>query len=167
MRENGDRVLAAKSAVPVLARRRFSTAPLTVLSAEEEMIRDSAAKFAHSVIKPRVRQMDESMTMAPEVIKGLFENGVRFRRRSRRRFAPLSLSPSLSIRVTCGCLAMSMVCVCIFVCCATLALRFCAAVHGRGDPQQVRRHGSELFVCVFGDRGAGKGSREDTVSFSM
>lgn len=36
-----------------------------------------AAKFAQTVIKPRVRQMDESMTLAPEVKQGLFENGVR------------------------------------------------------------------------------------------
>ncbi len=36
-----------------------------------------AAKFANTVVKPRVRQMDESMTLAPEVKQGLFENGVR------------------------------------------------------------------------------------------
>ena len=63
--------------VAVAPRCLSTVSPLTVLTAEEEMIRDSAAKFANAVIKPRVRQMDESMTMAPEVIKGLFENGVR------------------------------------------------------------------------------------------
>ena len=37
----------------------------------------SAAKFANTVIKPKVRQMDDTMTMAPDVISGLFEQGVR------------------------------------------------------------------------------------------
>jgi alkylation response protein AidB-like acyl-CoA dehydrogenase len=33
------------------------------------------AKFAQEKIAPKVRQMDETKTQDPEIIKGLFENG--------------------------------------------------------------------------------------------
>lgn len=33
-------------------------------------------RFANEIIKPRVRQMDEDESMHPDVIKGLFDNGV-------------------------------------------------------------------------------------------
>jgi short/branched chain acyl-CoA dehydrogenase len=33
-------------------------------------------RFANDVVGPKVRQMDESEVMDPEVIQGLFDNGV-------------------------------------------------------------------------------------------
>jgi short/branched chain acyl-CoA dehydrogenase len=33
-------------------------------------------RFATDVIGPKVRQMDESEVMDPEIIQGLFDNGV-------------------------------------------------------------------------------------------
>lgn len=36
----------------------------------------AAAKYAATVIKPKVRKMDDTMTMDPEIIKGLFDLGV-------------------------------------------------------------------------------------------
>jgi hypothetical protein len=52
--------------------------PLTVLTEEEEMFKDSVARFAAAVIQPSVRSMDEAGEMTPEVIRGLFDNGVRY-----------------------------------------------------------------------------------------
>ncbi|KAI9634718.1 putative acyl-CoA oxidase [Dioszegia hungarica] len=42
---------------------------------EENMIRETVAKFAQDVIAPRMRDMDEREEMDPEIIKGLFDNG--------------------------------------------------------------------------------------------
>ncbi|KAJ3747170.1 acyl-CoA dehydrogenase/oxidase [Lentinula detonsa] len=50
--------------------------PLDVLSEEEEMIRETVQRFANEVVKPRVREMDENERMDPEIIKGLFEQGL-------------------------------------------------------------------------------------------
>lgn len=33
-------------------------------------------RFANEVVKPRVREMDENERMDPDIIKGLFEQGV-------------------------------------------------------------------------------------------
>lgn len=43
---------------------------------EEDLLRETARKFSEEVVAPRVREMDESEKMDPEIIKGLFENGV-------------------------------------------------------------------------------------------
>lgn len=43
---------------------------------EEEMIRETVSKFAADVIAPRVRDMDATSAMDPDVILGLFENGL-------------------------------------------------------------------------------------------
>jgi alkylation response protein AidB-like acyl-CoA dehydrogenase len=40
------------------------------------MLRDTVRKFSEEVVAPRVRDMDEAEKMDPEVIKGLFDNGV-------------------------------------------------------------------------------------------
>ncbi|KAJ3894281.1 acyl-CoA oxidase [Lentinula edodes] len=50
--------------------------PLDVLTEEEEMIRETVQRFANEVVKPRVREMDENERMDPEIIKGLFEQGL-------------------------------------------------------------------------------------------
>lgn len=36
----------------------------------------SVRKFSEEVIAPKVREMDESEMMDPEIIKGLYEQGV-------------------------------------------------------------------------------------------
>ncbi|KAG7396372.1 hypothetical protein PHYBOEH_002332 [Phytophthora boehmeriae] len=51
--------------------------PLSVLTEEEEMFKDSVARFAADVMLPQVKTMDEQGEMTPEVIQGLFDNGVR------------------------------------------------------------------------------------------
>jgi len=68
---------------------------LDTLSDDEEMFRESGIppplnhselgmlivvvvrRFANDVVSPKVREMDEKETMDPEIIKGLFEQGVR------------------------------------------------------------------------------------------
>ncbi|KAI9910495.1 hypothetical protein PsorP6_010740 [Peronosclerospora sorghi] len=50
--------------------------PLTILTDEEQMFKDSVARFAADVIEPSAHHMDETGAMTPEVIKGLFDNGL-------------------------------------------------------------------------------------------
>ncbi|CAI5731860.1 unnamed protein product [Hyaloperonospora brassicae] len=50
--------------------------PLTVLTADEQMFKDSVARFAADVIEPNARHMDETGAMTPAVIRGLFDNGL-------------------------------------------------------------------------------------------
>ncbi|KAI8453361.1 acyl-CoA dehydrogenase/oxidase [Phakopsora pachyrhizi] len=42
---------------------------------DESMFKDLAQKFAQEIVAPKVRDMDESESMDPEIIKGLFDNG--------------------------------------------------------------------------------------------
>ncbi|RIA84097.1 acyl-CoA dehydrogenase/oxidase [Glomus cerebriforme] len=49
---------------------------LNTLSEEEESIRNSVASFAHQKIQPLVAKMDEKEYVEPEIIKGLFEQGL-------------------------------------------------------------------------------------------
>mmetsp|Transcript_26374 Transcript_26374/g.82160 ORF Transcript_26374/g.82160 Transcript_26374/m.82160 type:complete len:423 (-) Transcript_26374:1186-2454(-) len=48
----------------------------TILTEDEEMMRDAVRRFAQDTMGPRVREMDDASTMAPEVINGLFESGL-------------------------------------------------------------------------------------------
>ncbi|CAI5742596.1 unnamed protein product [Peronospora destructor] len=50
--------------------------PLTVLTDDEKMFQDSVTRFAADVIEPKVRSMDETGEMTPQVIQGLFDNGL-------------------------------------------------------------------------------------------
>lgn len=50
---------------------------LHTFTEEEELLRETARKFSEDVVAPKVREMDESEKMDPEIIKGLFDNGVR------------------------------------------------------------------------------------------
>mmetsp|Transcript_39332 Transcript_39332/g.63858 ORF Transcript_39332/g.63858 Transcript_39332/m.63858 type:complete len:203 (+) Transcript_39332:174-782(+) len=61
-----------------IQQRGFSGIPsaLQTLTEEEQMFKDTVAKFADDVIKPRVREMDASMKMDPEIIQGMFDNGL-------------------------------------------------------------------------------------------
>ncbi|KAF1325704.1 Short/branched chain specific acyl-coa dehydrogenase, partial [Globisporangium splendens] len=54
----------------------WSPMPLTMLTEEESMFKDSVAKFAADVILPKVKVMDETGDMDPAIIRGLFENGL-------------------------------------------------------------------------------------------
>ncbi|TPX38911.1 hypothetical protein SeLEV6574_g07525 [Synchytrium endobioticum] len=49
---------------------------LNVFTEEETMLRESVAKFVNDVIRPKVKEMDESEKMDPVILKGLFENGL-------------------------------------------------------------------------------------------
>jgi len=64
--------------VQELTREAIDT-PLSLwnFTEEENMIRETVKRFAQEVIQPKVREMDETETMDPDIIKGLFENGVR------------------------------------------------------------------------------------------
>src|SRR5215218_222667 len=50
--------------------------PLTVLSEEEELFRDSIAGFAAREIKPRVQQMEKDGKIDPVLTKQYFEMGL-------------------------------------------------------------------------------------------
>eukprot|EP01100_Stratorugosa_tubuloviscum_P015059 TRINITY_DN8451_c0_g1_i1.p1 TRINITY_DN8451_c0_g1~~TRINITY_DN8451_c0_g1_i1.p1 ORF type:complete len:416 (-),score=200.29 TRINITY_DN8451_c0_g1_i1:44-1291(-) len=55
----------------------FSTRPpLSLLSQEEQLIRETVKKFAHENVKPFVSKMDKESTLEPSIISGLFENGL-------------------------------------------------------------------------------------------
>lgn len=49
---------------------------MTLLSEEEESIRDAVAGFAQKVLAPRVQRMDAAGEMDAEVVRGLFEEGL-------------------------------------------------------------------------------------------
>lgn len=52
------------------------TKPLTILNEEENMMKESVAKFAQEKIKPLVRKMDKESQIDPSIIKSLFEHGL-------------------------------------------------------------------------------------------
>ncbi|KAF9224430.1 acyl-CoA dehydrogenase NM domain-like protein [Gyrodon lividus] len=54
----------------------FSLNSLDTFTEEEEMLRESVRRFANEIVGPKVREMDEKENMDPDVIKGLFEQGL-------------------------------------------------------------------------------------------
>jgi alkylation response protein AidB-like acyl-CoA dehydrogenase len=52
------------------------TPPLTVLSEDERLFRDSVREFADAQVRPLVREMDEHAKMSSSLIRQLFELGV-------------------------------------------------------------------------------------------
>ena len=50
-------------------------APLTHLTEDEQMLKDAAAEFADTVIKPKVHEMEEAAKLDPELIMMFFEMG--------------------------------------------------------------------------------------------
>jgi alkylation response protein AidB-like acyl-CoA dehydrogenase len=52
-----------------------SHSPLCTLSDEEQMIKESVSRFAHDVVKPKVRQMDEAAKMDVGIVQQMFSNG--------------------------------------------------------------------------------------------
>ncbi len=53
----------------------LTPAPLSQLTDEEQLLRDSVRKFARKQIAPLVREMDEAQQMSPALIRQLFEQG--------------------------------------------------------------------------------------------
>ncbi|HEY3933305.1 MAG TPA: acyl-CoA dehydrogenase [Gemmatimonadales bacterium] len=53
-----------------------AAAPLTVLSEEEELFRQTVREFAETVVAPHVHEMDEASQMRPELIASFFELGL-------------------------------------------------------------------------------------------
>ncbi len=53
-----------------------ATAPLTVLSEEEEMLREAVRDFAETEIAPHVHEMDEAAKFRPDIISSFFEMGL-------------------------------------------------------------------------------------------
>jgi alkylation response protein AidB-like acyl-CoA dehydrogenase len=53
-----------------------TTPPLTVLSEDESLFRDSVREFADARLRPLVREMDEQARMSPALIRQLFELGI-------------------------------------------------------------------------------------------
>ncbi|SPO31706.1 probable acyl-CoA dehydrogenase short-branched chain precursor [Ustilago trichophora] len=54
----------------------FGVNSLAKFTEEEEMLREAVQRFAQDVVAPRVEAMDEAEKMDPEIIKGLFEQGL-------------------------------------------------------------------------------------------
>jgi alkylation response protein AidB-like acyl-CoA dehydrogenase len=52
------------------------TPPLTVLSEDERLFRDSVREFADAQVRPLVREMDEQAKLSPVLIRQLFELGI-------------------------------------------------------------------------------------------
>jgi butyryl-CoA dehydrogenase/short/branched chain acyl-CoA dehydrogenase len=50
--------------------------PLTSLSSEEQILRDSVRKFAQNKIAPLVREMDEAQKIDPSLLPQMFEMGI-------------------------------------------------------------------------------------------
>ncbi|KAG5683670.1 hypothetical protein PVAND_012937 [Polypedilum vanderplanki] len=62
-------------ALSITSRKNSHFSPLTVLSDDELMMKETFAKFAREKIAPKVREMEQNHKQDPEIIKGLFENG--------------------------------------------------------------------------------------------
>ncbi|XP_077992247.1 short/branched chain specific acyl-CoA dehydrogenase, mitochondrial-like [Glandiceps talaboti] len=73
------RPLAARICQSAFIRRQHTqpsfTEPLSVLSEDEQMMRDQMRRFATEQIGPLVKQMDETSEMDPKLIRALFEQG--------------------------------------------------------------------------------------------
>jgi len=50
--------------------------PVTKLSEDEQMMKDSVSKLANQVIAPFVKKMDNQQYFEPEVVEALFSNGL-------------------------------------------------------------------------------------------
>lgn len=50
--------------------------PLTSLTEEETMLRDTVRQFAQQEIAPRVREMDQAQKLDPGILRQLFELGL-------------------------------------------------------------------------------------------
>jgi len=62
--------------MPTLDTETSLPAPLSTLTAEEQIIQETVRKFARKEIAPLVREMDEAQKMSPRIIQRLFELGL-------------------------------------------------------------------------------------------
>ncbi len=62
--------------MPALAAETSLPAPLSTLTAEEQILQETVRKFARKEIAPLVREMDEAQKMSPKIIQRLFELGL-------------------------------------------------------------------------------------------
>ncbi len=62
--------------MPALATETALPAPLSTLTAEEQILQETVRKFARKEIAPLVREMDEAQKMSPKIIQRLFELGL-------------------------------------------------------------------------------------------
>ena len=58
-----------------MADTETSMPPLTQLTEDEQMLKEAAAEFADTMIKPKVHEMDEAAKLDPDLIKQFFEMG--------------------------------------------------------------------------------------------
>jgi alkylation response protein AidB-like acyl-CoA dehydrogenase len=57
--------------------RSFGTQPtLYVLTEEEAAIKESVAKFAQTIVSPRVKAMDENEVIDKDILQALFDQGL-------------------------------------------------------------------------------------------
>ncbi|KAK2572096.1 Short/branched chain specific acyl-CoA dehydrogenase [Acropora cervicornis] len=73
-------IMHIRRATPILHSHHLSqkvSEPLTMLSEEEEMMRDTVTRFATEKIQPLVSEMDQKSEMDESIIDGMFEQGVR------------------------------------------------------------------------------------------
>lgn len=54
----------------------FGINSLAKMSEEEIMLQEAVKRFAQDVVQPKSEEMDENEKMDPEIIKGLFEQGL-------------------------------------------------------------------------------------------
>nr|CCA27006.1 acylCoA dehydrogenase putative [Albugo laibachii Nc14] len=59
-----------------LRSKHTTAAPLTVLSEDEELFRDSVAKFARIKVQPKVQEMEKNGKMDDELVKEMFADGI-------------------------------------------------------------------------------------------
>jgi alkylation response protein AidB-like acyl-CoA dehydrogenase len=50
--------------------------PLTQLTEDEQMLKEAAAEFANTVIKPKVEEMDEKAKLDPDLVQQFFDMGL-------------------------------------------------------------------------------------------
>lgn len=50
--------------------------PLTKLTEDEQMLKEAAADFANTIIKPKVEEMDEKAKLDPDLVRQFFEMGL-------------------------------------------------------------------------------------------
>jgi alkylation response protein AidB-like acyl-CoA dehydrogenase len=62
--------------MPALATETSFPAPLSTLTAEEQILQETVRKFARKEIAPLVREMDEAQKMSPKIIQRLFDLGL-------------------------------------------------------------------------------------------
>jgi alkylation response protein AidB-like acyl-CoA dehydrogenase len=61
--------------IEAMTEEEMNIQPLTQLTEDEQMLRDAAAEFADTVIKPKVHEMDEAAKLDPELIDMFFDMG--------------------------------------------------------------------------------------------